>query len=125
MRVRVGDVKLVEEFYPRRGIDNETVNLYVLNLDALPPILVIRNLTLIDGYHRLTAHRVAGREEIDIEVLDVPEDKILLEAAKRNSIHGKQLTKREKRSLAVKLYERDLTQEEIAEVAKLLEDDGA
>jgi predicted HTH domain antitoxin len=116
VKIRIEDIKFSKDLYPRFGLDNETVNLYLLNLDALPPIVLTKNFTLIDGYHRLTAYKLAGRSEIEAEILDIPEDQVLVEAAKRNAIHGKQLTKEEKRSLAIRLYEKGLTQERIAEI---------
>jgi DNA-directed RNA polymerase specialized sigma24 family protein len=116
LKVKIEDIKFSKELYPRFGLDNETVNLYLLNLDALPPIVLTKNFTLIDGYHRLTAYKLAGRSEIEAEILDIPEDQVLVEAARRNALHGKQLTREEKRSLAIRFYEKGLTQEEIAKL---------
>jgi hypothetical protein len=115
LKVKVQDIRFVRDLYPRFELDQQTVNLYMLNLDGLPPIIVNKDLILVDGYHRLTAVKASGREYVDTEVLDVPEDQILVEAIKRNSIHGKQLTQEEKRSLAVRLYSKR-TQEEIAKI---------
>jgi len=52
-KVKIEGIKIAKTLYPRFGLDNVTLNLYILNLDTLPPILVNKNYTLIDGYHRL------------------------------------------------------------------------
>jgi predicted transcriptional regulator len=45
----------------------------------------------------------------------IPEDRVLIEACRRNAFHGKQLTREEKRALAASLYDK-MTQEEIAKI---------
>lgn len=116
MRVKVDQIKFVEDLYPRNGFDNETVNQYRLNLDALPPITVTKDMVLVDGYHRLLAHRIEGREEIDAEIIDIPKDQILWEATQRNSMHGRQLTRSEKRRLARKFYQQSIVMKDISSV---------
>jgi len=107
MKVPIEDVKFYKELYPREDFDNETVNSYRLNLDMLPPIIVNKEGVLIDGYHRLLAHRLEGRKEIEAEVKDVKDNEILLEATKLNSQHGRQLSKQEKQRLAVIFYQQN------------------
>jgi DNA modification methylase len=115
-RVKIKEIRFLRELYPRFDLDKETVNQYALNLDALPPILVTKSMVLVDGYHRLVAHRAQGREEIEVEVVDIPEDQILMEATKRNALHGKQLTRQEKQKLASLFYEQGLTQNQISKI---------
>jgi len=56
------------------------------------------------------------------EVIDIPESEILIEAIRRNSRHGKQLSWVEKRHYAVLLYrERDMDVTQIAEVLSVSE----
>jgi len=115
--VRVDDVQLVKELYPRDGWDNETVNRYMLNLDKLPPIVLTRDHVLVDGYHRLLAHRTAGKTEIKARFIDIPKDRVLWEAARLNAAHGRQLTKTEKMRLARIFYKNNgCTLQEISEV---------
>lgn len=121
MRVKVDQIKFVEDLYPRNGFDNETVNQYRLNLDALPPITVTKDMVLVDGYHRLLAHRIEGREEIDAEIIDIPENQILWEATQRNSMHGRQLTRSEKRRLARKFYQQSIVMKDISSVLAVSE----
>jgi hypothetical protein len=117
VKVKIDEIRFDKESYPRDGFDNETVNSYMLNLDKLPPIVVTKDKILVDGYHRLLAHRLAGSAEIEVEVVDVPQDQILLEATRRNSLHGKQLTRAEKQRLARHFYKSNhLTLSEISNV---------
>lgn len=116
MKIELDQVKFEEEVYPRNSFDNETVNQYRLGVDRLPPILVNKYYTLIDGYHRWLAYKAEGKKEIDVEVLDIPKEEILFEAIRRNRRHGKQLTSAEKKSLAVRLYDGRLTQKKIADL---------
>jgi len=117
LKVKIDDIKFIQSLYPRDSLHNDIVNSYCLNLDALPPITITKNMTLVDGYHRLVAYKVSGKSEIECESpLDITEEKdILIEAIKRNSTHGLQLNMTEKRNLARRLYESDWvgTQEEL------------
>ena len=116
--VKIEDVKLIEEYYPRKGVDDNTVKSYRAAIDKLPPVLIAKNsMVLIDGYHRFTAHQLEGRTEIDAILEDIPRKKILVEAAKLNVTHGKQLSIAEKKALARKFADDDeFTQQDIAEI---------
>lgn len=104
-KIKLEDVKFSEDFYPRTNFDNETVNSYRLNIDKLPPIIVTREgHYLVDGYHRLLAHKLEGLTEIEAEFLDIPKEAVLWEAAKLNAVHGKQLERSEKQRLAHFFY---------------------
>lgn len=119
MKVRIDDVQYIKELYPRLEVDDETVKRYRTAIDNLPPILISNDYILIDGYHRLVAHQVEGRDYIEAEFLNVGKDKVLIESAKRNATHGKQLTYEEKKRLARRMYEENhdnLTQEDIGEI---------
>ena len=100
-KVKLNSVQIVERFYPRRTnnifeIDQEAVNNYKLNLANLPPIIVSKDYTLIDGYHRYLAYRDTGRDEIEAEILDIPEVDYLTTAIKLNTSHGVQLSRKQK-----------------------------
>jgi len=116
MNILVKDIQFLEEFYPRDSFDNEIVNSYRLNIDNLPPIIISKENILIDGYHRLIAHRLEKKEEIGIEILDIPKERILFEATKLNSKHGLQLSKKEKRRLSQRFYQNGIKIQEIASV---------
>jgi len=107
-KVKIKDIKIVKDLYPRFGLDTASVNSYRQDIENLPPILLTKDLILIDGFHRLTACQIEDYDEIDAEIRDIEPGEgninILLEAIKLNSTHGKQLTLEEKRSLARTLY---------------------
>jgi DNA-binding NarL/FixJ family response regulator len=118
-KVKVDDIKFNKGSYPRFEADNATVNQYRDCLSQLPPILVSKDLTLVDGYHRLLAHRLEKRNEISVEFfLSNDPKEILLEAIRLNSLHGRQLSQREKRDNCLKLWDQGLT--EIEKLLKLL-----
>ena len=114
MKVPIAGIKFVKDLYPRFELDNYTVNQYRQSIDQLPPILISKNNVLIDGYHRIQAHKLEERDEIEAEVFDSEDEKeILLEAIRRNSTHGKQLAIEEKRKLAPRLYLMGVDRDEI------------
>lgn len=122
IKVKLNEIKLDEKYYPRRSdgtfeIDQETVNSYKLNLDSLPPIAIGKDYTLIDGYHRYLAYRDSGKDEIEAEILDIEPEDYLIEAIRRNAIHGLQLTRKQKIYWANELC-RDRKQ--LTDIARLL-----
>jgi len=122
LELDVDSVLVLNDVYPRDGFDNNTVNSYALNVDALPPIIVTKENILVDGYHRLLAHRLCGKKLIKAEIVDIPKERILWEATKLNAKHGKQLRVDEKRHLARKFYSNNhCTYAEISEVLAVKE----
>lgn len=119
--VDIEDVDFDQDVYPRFEVDEDAVKRYRQVLDELPPITLAADLRLIDGYHRLRAHRVEGQSEIDAEVLDIDDDaKVFGEAARRNSTHGQQLTTDEKADVARQLYQMNgHTQAEVADIVSM------
>jgi DNA invertase Pin-like site-specific DNA recombinase len=59
------------------------------------------------------AHRIEGITEIEAEVVDIPPERVFLEAVRLNATHGKQLTPTEKKKIARKLFSDGVTPEEI------------
>lgn len=121
LKIPIDRIKLDLELYPRFGASNETVNQYCLSLNQLPPIIVAKasnpnyDFILVEGYHRLLAHTVKGREEIDAIVReDMNREEILIEAIRINSTRGLHLTIPEKRKNAKKLKELGLDVPEIS-----------
>ncbi|GAI26904.1 unnamed protein product [marine sediment metagenome] len=66
----------------------------------------------------MTAFKVEGKESIPVKFIDIPKEKILIEAVKQNARHGKQLTQREKSDLARKLYKNGFS--DLGKLATLL-----
>ena len=117
MKIKIDEVKFIKELYPRFELDNYVVNQYRQSIETLPPIVLSKNMILIDGYHRLIAHRLEEISEIEAEILDIDDKKeIFLEAIARNSSHGKQLQIEEKSKLAPKLYSMNVSLEEISRI---------
>lgn len=105
MKIKINEIQFIKELYPRFELDNYTVNQYRQSIDQLPPILISKNNILIDGYHRIQAHKLEELDEIDSDVFDSDDEtEILLEAIRRNSSHGKQLSISEKKGLAKRLF---------------------
>jgi hypothetical protein len=110
--VPVAAVVVREDLYPRIEHDEKMVRSYEDALDDLPPIIVNQDCILIDGYHRLAAHKNAGRDTIAAVILHTKtEDEILLHSISLNSRHGMQLTTREKQKHARTLVSRMATED--------------
>jgi len=128
MRVSVDAIRFDPDLYPRFEADNSTVNQYRQAIDVLPPILVTKKKELedgtlkhdvIDGYHRLLAHKLEERTEIEVEIFDSEDpQEILIEAINRNNSHGRQLSTKEKRKNAQRLFKIGLTN--LDEIASIL-----
>jgi len=106
--LRVDQIEVVPELYPRRRHQDRTVAQYRQALDLLPPIDVVRKdgrIVLVDGYHRLLAHRLEGRQTIAAKTVQAKD--ILVEAIRRNAAHGYQLEDADKATCARLLYGRE------------------
>lgn len=102
-RVAIDDLVAVPEFQIRRRTDPSTVARYAGLLRAgviLPPVKAGRiegALVLIDGFHRVEAHRRAGVSAIMAEIIPVSEREARWLAAEANMAHGLPLTRSERR----------------------------
>lgn len=115
VKVSIDEIKVIQDLYPRMGHSQAIVDSYRKNIEGLPPIVVSKDLVLVDGYHRYLAFRLEGKREIEAEIVDIPADRVLFEAAKYNSKHGWQLSLGEKRKLAIKFFLNDYDAKEIAD----------
>jgi hypothetical protein len=117
-------IRWVQELYPRLKPDDEAIERYRLALDRLPPIVVARDGVLVDGYHRWQAHKREGKETVEVENLgNLADAEIIRESIKRNATHGQQLSCKDKKALAVKLWAAlaDLKiDERVKDIAELL-----
>jgi len=103
----VADVIFRDDVYPRIDKAPAKVDQYRTSLDQLPPIEVNQHNELIDGWHRWTAYREEGREQIKCVVTNTRDDGHFFElAVRRNSDHGLQLNQREKRNAGRRIYRR-------------------
>lgn len=90
----------------REQVNEAVIADYVEALDALPPITVMRvgksRLVLVDGFHRFYAHKRAGRDSIEIEIVEgstIAEAQFA--AARSNARHGLRRTNADKRLAVV------------------------
>lgn len=109
--IPINDIEFVKELYPRFEVDEEVVQRYRNSIDDLPPVRLDEDNRLIDGYHRLRAHRVEGEDEILAVVESVEDDSDFYKRAiEANTRHGHQLNREEKKSLARDLYENGIVE---------------
>jgi ParB-like chromosome segregation protein Spo0J len=83
------------------ALDGEHVLRLVETGGEWPPLLVRgRDLTVIDGAHRLAAALQLGLDTIEVELFEGSEIEELVEALRRNSSHGLPLTLLERKNAA-------------------------
>lgn len=104
----VAKVRVEQDLYPRQSTNPKLVERYRDCLDKLPPIEVTPEGILIDGFHRLTAHKAAGLNSIPVHVVDADADAVLRLAITRNNAHGFQLDLSDKQRLAREFYRKAL-----------------
>jgi len=121
IQVNLKDLRFDKNQYPRAKWSQDTVNLYCLSLDKLPPILITPDKFIIDGYHRYLAYDLEKRETIKARVLDIPQEEILWEGARANAANAKQLSSGEKARLATTFVKQGKKVKEIAEVLAVSE----
>ena len=101
MKRKISEIIFREDLYPRFKPDQATIQRYANAIEFLPPILINQNSILIDGFHRLKAHQLAGYDEIGIEILKTASEKELRKLAYQyNCKHGLQLSADEKERFA-------------------------
>jgi len=122
--IPISEIRYVKELYPRLKPIDEVIERYRIALDKLPPITIARGGVLVDGYHRWQAHVREGAETIEVVDLgDLTDAEIFNESIRSNATHGQQLSRKEKETLAGKLWQTlghlDKTERE-TEIAALL-----
>ena len=83
--IPVADVVFRKDLYPRIETSQRAVEQYAENLEVLPPIEVNQHNELIDGWHRWTAHRKVGAEQIRVTVTETTGESHFLELAIRRN----------------------------------------
>ncbi len=98
-KLNLNQVEVKKDLYPRAISDWQTTYKYtqvLLTGGNFPPICVNEikgKYILVDGLHRLTAHKKVKRRIIEAEVLKNLSDKeMFVEAIRRNTTHGLSLT---------------------------------
>ena len=112
MKKQIKDIQLKMDLYPRLKINDNKVQEYKEVLTLLPKIIINQDNILIDGAHRLYAHKEAEQKEIEVEIINTKDDDdILLKAIELNSKHGFQLTQGQKRKQVQQFYYKILNEE--------------
>ena len=92
IEVLIADVVFRRDLYPRSQLRLDIVARYKEFLPDLPPIEINQHNELIDGWHRIEAHKKASVAKIRAVVTEVENDiEHLKTACLRNSRHGEQL----------------------------------
>jgi hypothetical protein len=109
MKLDINKIIVDEELYPRNQVDWMTVYRYQEALAAgaaFPPIVVGRKrgqFILLDGRHRLMAHKKNEAETLQVIVSGVKPEEFFLESVRLNSAHGRNLTTQERIGAAARL----------------------
>jgi len=117
--VKISELTLDSGLWPRMELNAVHVG-WMANMLAggasLPPIIVDQRGRVIDGWHRIEAHKHLKREEIACEAVTYEDDAACYaDAVARNVVHGRNLTSYELTSAALKLQEMGWTVERIAD----------
>jgi hypothetical protein len=104
-KIFIKDIQIRNDLYPRTEVNEATVRKYAEDIDVLPPIVINQDKILIDGMHRLEAHKRKGIEEIEFIIEKIDGDTaILLRAVELNAKWGLQLSNKEKKQIALRLF---------------------
>jgi hypothetical protein len=102
--IPIEKVIVKDTLYPRKEFDKATVEKYRDSIEQLPPIIVNQDFLLVDGYHRLIAHRTEQHKTIQAEIIQLNEADILWESTRLNATHGLQLSQPDKKKLGRDFY---------------------
>jgi ParB-like chromosome segregation protein Spo0J len=126
-RIQIEDIVIDESYYPRFKESPQIIESYAMAIDEktgeteLPAVTVTTDpdsgkYVLLDGYHRVSAHKRRGLKEIDAEVIKVPKEDWLWIATQLNARHGFSLSSSEKEKLAKRFFFEGREAEDIAEI---------
>ncbi|GAJ04739.1 unnamed protein product, partial [marine sediment metagenome] len=88
-KANIGDLRLDNSIWPRSVLDEEAIERYRDCLEELPPIVVDGGtMTVLDGWHRVEAHKREGVKTISIKYEDCPPHLFLAKAYALNAKHG-------------------------------------
>ena len=128
-KVPIKEIFFDETLYPRASYNWQTAYDYSQSMKIgakFPPIIIaILNgkKYLVDGKHRTEATKMNKQKEIKAIVYSGwSKKKIFLEAVRTNIAHGKLLGPYDKRRIAVKLREMNVSQDQISEIIQIPQD---
>ena len=114
-RVNISDLRLDSSIWPRNALDEEAIERYRDCLNELPPIRVDRKtMSVLDGRHRVEAHRREDKETIPVDYEDCPPHLFLARAYALNARHGLPVSNTRRDEIILSLHEKGMTQQQIA-----------
>ena len=124
--IPITSIKIDEEIYPRVSVDWVTSARYYNALKSgavFPPIVVAvleKKFILVDGGHRLKAHKDNKETHLKCEVLKgLTRAEIYEEAVRRNSTHGRQFSTQEVTKIIVTLENFGYDSAKISELVRI------
>ena len=88
-KANIGDLKLDDSVWPRSALDEGAIERYRDCLQELPPIVVDREtMTVLDGWHRVEAHKREDVETIPVDFESCPPHLMKARAYALNAKHG-------------------------------------
>lgn len=122
--IKVSEVVYREDLYPRIQASPELIQRYSENIDVMPPIEINQHNILIDGFHRWTAHKKLEKEFIKAIITETKsENELFGIAILKNSTHGMQMSEKDKKKSAIRLYGggEGISKKEIAKILSVTE----
>jgi len=124
--LEIGQVKIDKELYPRIFVDFTTVARYLNAMrsgENFPPIRVAEldgQYLLVDGAHRLNAHKAMKETHVQVEVLTgLDRKQIYLEAIKANVSHGRPLSTQEVTKICITLKNWEMSEQQIQSIVRI------
>lgn len=113
--IKISEIIIDENIYPRTSLCMETVERYREAIESgvkLPEIIITPDNRLLDGRHRLEAHKLAGIDEVEVFVIESADPDV--DSVTYNLRHGRPLTREEIKAAARRWY-RKIPVQQIAE----------
>ncbi|MDO0930224.1 hypothetical protein QQY66_00255 [Streptomyces sp. DG2A-72] len=85
------------------GLDREHVARLAETVVPMPPILVRRDMHVVDGMHRLSAAMLRGQATIEVEYFEGSPDDAFLRAVELNVVHGLPLSLADRQAAAKRI----------------------
>jgi len=115
-QVNISDLKLDRSIWPRGGFDEEAIERYRDCLQELPPVVVDREtMTVLDGWHRVEAHRREGLMAVLVSFDGCAPHLFLARAYALNVRHGLPVSNSRRDEIILSLHEKGMTQQQIAD----------
>ncbi|MEW6698747.1 MAG: helix-turn-helix domain-containing protein, partial [Bacillota bacterium] len=117
--MKISEIIIDENIYPRTSLCVETVERYLEAIESgvkLPEIIITPDNRLLDGRHRLEAHKLAGVDEVEVIVKESEDPDV--DSVICNLKHGRPLAKEEIKAAARRWYGK-MPVQQIAETLKV------